>query len=93
MLHVILIINLYGEYLMKEALTEVGFFKIGGKIINQVRFADETVIITKTQEQLQDMLNRLVDTGRKYGMEINIDKSQVMRVSSSNESLEIKVNN
>ena len=35
----------------------------------------------------------LVDTGRKYGMEINIDKSQVMRVSRSNESLQIKVNN
>ena len=50
-------------------------------------------IIAKTQEELQDMVNRLVDTGRKYGMEINIDKSQVMRVSRSNESLQIKVNN
>ena len=38
-------------------------------------------------------MNRLVDTGRKYGMEINIDKSQVMRESRSNESLQIKVNN
>jgi len=37
------------------------------------------------------MVNRLVDTGRKYGMEINIDKSQVMRVSRNNESLQIKV--
>ena len=39
------------------------------------------------------MVNRLVDSGRKYGMEINIDKSQVMRVSRSNESLQINVNN
>ena len=39
------------------------------------------------------MLNRLVDTGRKYGMEINIDISQVIRVSRSNESLQNKVNN
>ena len=39
------------------------------------------------------MVNRLVDTGRKYGMEINIDKSKVMRVSRSNELLQIKVNN
>ena len=52
-----------------------------------------TAIIAKTQEELQEMVNRLVDTGRKYGMEINIDKSQVMRVSRSNESLQIKVNN
>ena len=39
------------------------------------------------------MVNRLVDTGRKYGMEINIDKSQIMRVSRNNESLQIKVGN
>jgi hypothetical protein len=39
------------------------------------------------------MMNRLVDTGRKYGMEINIDKSQITRVSRSSESLQIEVNN
>ena len=50
-------------------------------------------IIDKTQEQLQDMVNRLVDTEKKYGMEINIDKSHVMRVSRSNEQLQIKVGN
>ena len=68
-------------------------YKIGGTIINKVRFADDTAIIAKIQEELQDMVNRLVNTGRKYGMEINIDKSQVMRVSRSNESWLIKVNN
>ena len=78
---------------MKEALTEVGDFKMVGRIINKVRFADDTAIIAKTQEELQDMVNRLVDTGRKYDMEINIDKSQVMRASRSNESLRIKVDN
>jgi Reverse transcriptase (RNA-dependent DNA polymerase). len=66
--------NQYGEYLMKEALAEVGDFKIGGRIINKVRFADDTATIAKTQEELQNMVNRLVDTGRKYGMEINFKK-------------------
>ena len=72
---------------MKEALTEVEDFKIGGRIINKVRFADDAAIIAKTQEELQDMVNRLVHRGRKYGMEINIDKSLVMTV------LRIKVEN
>ena len=63
------------------------------RIINKVRFTDYTAIIAKTQEELQYMVGKLVDTGRKYSMEINIDKSQVMRVSRSNESLQIKVNN
>ena len=72
-----ILFNLYGEYLMKEALAEFGHFKIGGMIIDKVRFADDPAIIAKTQE-LQDMVNRLVDTGRKYDMEINIDKSYVI---------------
>jgi hypothetical protein len=76
---------------MKEALDDVWDFKIGGGVINKVRFANHTAIIAKTQEELQDM-NRLVDTRIKYGMEINIDKSQVVRVSRSNQSLQIKVN-
>ena len=44
-------------------LTEEGDFKIGGRVINKVRFADDTAIIAKTEE-LQDMVNRLVDRGR-----------------------------
>ena len=42
------------------------------------QYGDGMAIIAKTQEELQDMVNRLVDTGRMYGMEINIDKSQVI---------------
>ena len=37
-----------------------------------VRFADDTANITKTQEELQDVVNILVHTRRKYDMEINI---------------------
>jgi hypothetical protein len=33
---------------MKEALTEVGDFKVGGRIINKVRFVKDTAIIAKT---------------------------------------------
>ena len=67
-------------------------FKFGGGISHICGWCGY-YSLPKTQEELQDMVNRLVETGRKYGMEINIDKSQVMRVSRSNESLQIKVNN
>jgi hypothetical protein len=30
------------------------------------------------------MVNRIVDTGRKWAMEIDIEKSEVMRVSRRN---------
>ena len=47
-------------------------------------------IIAKNQGELQDMVKILVDNGRKYGMEINVDKSQVTTVSWNNESLQIE---
>ena len=37
------------------------------------------------------MVNRLAHTGRKYGMEINMNTSQLLRVARSNESLRVKV--
>ena len=51
-----------------------------------MRPEDDTATIAKTQEKLPYLVNRFVDTGRKYDMEINIDKFQVMRVSRRNES-------
>ena len=63
------------------------------QVMNKVRFVDGTAIISKTQQEIQYIVNRLVDSGLKYGMEINSDKSQVMRLSRNNESLQIKVNN
>ena len=44
-----ILFNLCGEYLMKEAFPEIGDFKIGGRIINKVRFTDDMAIIAKTQ--------------------------------------------
>ena len=35
---------------MKEALAEVGDFKIGGRIINKVRCADDTAIVDKLKK-------------------------------------------
>ena len=45
---------------------------------------DDTTVIAKPHEDLQDTVDRLADDGRTDGMEINIDKSLVMRVSRSN---------
>ena len=78
---------------MKEALAEVGDFKIGRSDINKVKFADYMAIIAKSQVELHDMEKRLVDTGRKYCKEIDIEQLQVKKISRSNEPLQIKVNN
>jgi hypothetical protein len=72
---------LYSEYLTKEALDGLGDFKIGGKIIQTVKYADNFVLMAKEEMVLQGMIDKLFEIGRCYGMEINVEKTKVMRIS------------
>ena len=53
-----ILFNLHRIYLMKEALPEFGDFKIEGRIVNKVRFADDMTFISKILEELLGMLIR-----------------------------------
>jgi hypothetical protein len=76
-----ILFNLYSEYLTKEALEGLGDFKIGGQIIHTVKYADDLVILAKEEKVLQDMINKLIEIGRCYEMEMNVEKTKVMRIS------------
>jgi hypothetical protein len=67
---------LYSECLAKEALEEFGDFKIGGKIIHTVRFADDLELLAKEEKVLQDMIDELIEIGGRYGMEMNLGKQK-----------------
>jgi hypothetical protein len=73
--------DLYSECLTKEALEEFRDFKIGGQIINTVKFADDLVLLAKEEMVLQDMVDKLIETGRCYGMEMNVEKTKLLRIS------------
>jgi hypothetical protein len=76
-----ILFNLYSECLTKEALERFGDFKIGGKIIHTVKYADDLVLLAKEEKVLQDMIDNGIEIGRCYGMEMNVDKIIVMRIS------------
>jgi hypothetical protein len=56
----------------KEAVEGLRDFKIGGQIINTVRYADDLVLVAKEETILQSMINKLIEVGRGYGMDINV---------------------
>jgi hypothetical protein len=76
-----ILFNLYSECLTKEALERFGDLKMGGKIINTVKYANDLVLLAKEEMVLQDMIDRLIEIGRSYGMEMNVKKPKVMRIS------------
>jgi hypothetical protein len=39
-----------------------------------VRYADDLVLLAKEETILQSMIDKLIEVGRGYGMEINVEK-------------------
>lgn len=68
-----LLMNVYSEIIFKETpLNEKEVIKINGKIVNNIRFADDTVIIASLAEDLQRLPNRTSIYWKKYGFKIII---------------------
>jgi hypothetical protein len=76
-----LLFNLYSEYVTQKALEGLGDFKVGGEIISTVRYADNLVLLAKEETVIQNMIDKLIEVGRGYGMEINVEKTKTMRIS------------
>ena len=39
------------------------------------------MVLAKEEKVLQDMVDKLIEIGRCYGMEMNVEKTKVMRIS------------
>jgi hypothetical protein len=74
----------------KEALDGLGDFKLGGKIIQTVKYADDLVLMVKEETVLQGMNDKLIDIVICYNMETNVGKTIVMRISRQPAPVTIK---
>ena len=86
-----LLFNLYSECITKEAMDGFGDFNIGGQIIQTVKYADDLVLMAKEETVLQDIIDKLIETGRYYGMERNVEKTKVMRISKQQSPVTITI--
>ena len=68
--------SLYNECLTKEALERTGDFKISGQTVHTVKYADDLVLLAKEEKVLQDVIDKLIEIGRYYGMEMNVEKNK-----------------
>jgi hypothetical protein len=61
--------NLYSE---KKAPDGLGDFNIGWQIIQTVKYADGPVLTAKEETVLQGIIDKLIEIGRWYGMDMNV---------------------
>jgi hypothetical protein len=72
-------------------LERFGNFKMGGQIINTVKCADDLVLLPKEEKVLQDMIDKIIEIGKCYGMEMNVEKTIVMGISKQQLPLQIMI--
>jgi hypothetical protein len=75
-----ILFNIQSACLTKEALEGLGDFKIGGQVLSIVKYAED-LVLAQEETVLQSMIDRLMEIGRCCGMEMNLERTQVMRIS------------
>ena len=80
---VTLLINLHAEYIMRNAeLDEAqAGIKIDGRNVNNVRYADDTTLMTESEEETQEPLDECERGECKAGLKLNIQKVKIMASS------------
>ena len=52
--------------------------KIARRNINNLRYADDTTLMTESEEELKSLLMKVKEESEKVGLKLNIQKSKIM---------------
>ena len=60
---------------LEEAQAEI---KIAGKNINNLRYANDTIFMAESQEELKSLLMKVKEESEKVSLKLNIQKTKIM---------------
>ena len=52
--------------------------KIAGRNINNLRYADDTILIAESEEELKSLLMKVKEESEKVGLKLSIQKTKIM---------------
>ena len=52
--------------------------KIAGRNINNLRYADDTILMAESEEELKSFLMKVEEESEKVGLKLNIQKTKIM---------------
>ena len=79
--------NLYSEYIMRQANLEeldIGV-KMGGRKINNLRYADDTTLLAESKEELLQLVTSVKEKSAQAGLYLNLKKTKVMSTEEMEE--------
>ena len=71
---------MYAEYIMQNARLDEAQagIKTAGRNINNLRYADDTILIAGSEEELNSLLMKVKEESEKVGLKLNIQKTKIM---------------
>ena len=72
--------NIYSEMILRNLESYPGV-KINGENINNIRYADDTVLIADSEENLQRVLDITIEKSKEMGLTLNVKKTECMVIS------------
>ena len=78
--------NFYAEYIMQYARRDESHagIKIAGRNINNLRQANDTILMAEREEQLKSLLMKVKEESEKAGLKLNTLKTKIMPSSAIN---------
>ena len=72
--------NLYAEYIRRNAGLEEAQvdIKIARRNINNLRYADDTILMAESEEELKSLLMKMKEECEKVSLKLNIQKTKIM---------------
>ena len=72
--------NLYAEYIIRNTGLEEAQagIKIAGRNIKNLRYANDTTLMAKSEEELKRLLMKVKEESEKVGLKLNIQKTKIM---------------
>ena len=72
--------NFYAESIMRNTGLEEAQagIKIAGTNINNLRYADDTILMAESEEELKSLLMKVKEESEKVGLKLNIQKTKIM---------------
>ena len=58
--------------------------KIVGRYINNLRYADDTILTTESEEELKSLLMKVKEESEKVGLKLNVQKTKIMASGPNN---------
>ena len=52
--------------------------KIAGRNINNLRYADDTILVAESEQELKSLLMKVKEESKKVGLKLNIQKTKIM---------------